>query len=58
METGAVKRRDEVISTSSGIETGPQMEKPNTGDPACMQAAKTGKKKLRVPGEDFYDADT
>lgn len=53
-----MKRRDEVISTSSGIETGPQMEKPNTGDPAWMQAGKTGKKKLRVPGEDFYDADT
>lgn len=36
VETGAVKKRDDIISTSSGRKRGLQMNKPKIGDPAWI----------------------
>lgn len=52
VEVGRVKRKDDVIFASSGVETGLRMINPKQG-PAWMRAGRTERKKLGVRGEDF-----
>lgn len=56
-EIGAVKRKGEVTSTSSGIETGLPMDKPKTGALGWMQAGKTGRERFQVQRKNFYETD-